>query len=50
MLITITLIASFLGIIPEGHAPSKPVKQVVATQTMLNEETKFFDLGKKTRK
>lgn len=47
MLITIALIASFIGIVPSTNIPSKPVKQEVAKQVMENEKTKFYDLTEK---
>ena len=49
MLITIAIIASFIGIVPSANTPSKPAKQETVKQVMRDEKTVFYDLGKKKK-
>ena len=49
MLIAIAIIASFIGIVPSSNIPPKPAKQETVKQVMRDEETVFYDLGKKKK-
>lgn len=50
MLIIITLIASFIGIVPTTNVPTRPVKQENPVQVMCAPETEVYDLTKNNKK
>lgn len=50
MLIIVTLIASFIGIIPTANVPTRPVKQENPVQVMCAPKTEVYDLTDKNTK
>ena len=50
MLIIITLVASFIGIVPSANVPTRPVKQENPVQVMFVPKTEVYDLTDKNKK
>ena len=50
MFIIITLVASFIGIVPTTNVPTRPVKQENPVQVMFAPKTEVYDLTNKNNK